>query len=108
MQEFSSVQLLSRVILFATPWTAACQAFQSITNYWSLLKLMSIELVMYDPGSIPRLGSSPGEGIGYTLQYSWASLVPVMQETWVRFLGWENPLEEGMTTHSSILVFLPG
>ena len=43
-----------------------------------------------DPGSIPRLGRSPGEGIGYTLQYSWASVVvqmvknlPAVQETWV-------------------------
>ena len=40
---FSSVQSLSRVQLFATPWTAAHQAFLSITNFWSLLKLMSIE-----------------------------------------------------------------
>ena len=43
---FSSVQLLSRVRLFATPWTAACQASLSITNSLSLLKLMSIESVM--------------------------------------------------------------
>ena len=43
---FSSAQSLSRVWLFATPWTAACQASLSITNSWSLLKLMSIELVM--------------------------------------------------------------
>ena len=42
----SSVQSLSRVQLFVTPWTAACQAFLSITNSCSLLKLMSIELVM--------------------------------------------------------------
>ena len=42
----SSVQLLSRVRLFATPWTAACQASLSITNSRSLLKLMSIESVM--------------------------------------------------------------
>ena len=62
------------------------------------------------PGSIPGLGSSPGEGIGYPLQCSWASLVarmvnnlPVMWETWVPFLGLEDPLEEGMATHSSIL-----
>ena len=48
-----------------------------------------------DPGSIPGLGRSPGEGIGYPLQYSWASLVaqlvknlPAMQETWVWFPGW--------------------
>ena len=43
---FSSVQLLSRVWLFATPWTAARQASLSITNSWGLLKLMSIESVM--------------------------------------------------------------
>ena len=62
------------------------------------------------PDSIPGLGSSPGEGIGYPLQYSWASLVaqtgkslPAMQETWIQSLGWEDPLEEGMATHSSIL-----
>ena len=42
----SSVQLLSRVWLFVTPWTAARQVSLSITNSWSLLKLMSIELVM--------------------------------------------------------------
>ena len=44
--QFSSVQLLSRVQLFATPWTAARQASLSITNYRSLFKLMSIESVM--------------------------------------------------------------
>ena len=44
--QFSSVQLLSRVQLFVTPWTAACQTSLSITNSQSLLKLMSIELVM--------------------------------------------------------------
>ena len=48
------------------------------------------------------LGRSPGEGIGYPLQYSWASLVvqlvknpPAMRETWVQSLGWEDPLEKG-------------
>ena len=63
-----------------------------------------------DPGSIPRLGRSSGEGIGYPLQYSWASLVawlvknpPAMRETWVRSLGWEDPLEKGKATHFSIL-----
>ena len=44
--QFSSVQSLSRVRLFATPWTAAPQASLSITNSWSLLKLMSLEFVM--------------------------------------------------------------
>ena len=43
---FSSVQSLSHVQLFATPWTATCQASLSITNSWSLLKLMSIESVI--------------------------------------------------------------
>ena len=46
MFQFSSVQLLSHVLLFATPWAAACQPFLSTTNSWSLLKLMSIESVM--------------------------------------------------------------
>ena len=44
--KFSSVQWLSRVQLYATPWTAACQASLSITNSWSLLKLMSTDLMM--------------------------------------------------------------
>ena len=63
-----------------------------------------------DPCSIPGSGRSPGEGKGYPLQYSWASLVaqlvknlPAMLETWVRSLGWDNPLEKGKATHSSIL-----
>ena len=54
-----------------------------------------------DPGSIPGLGRSSGEGTGHPLQYSWASLVfqlvknpPAMQETLVPFLGGENPLEK--------------
>ena len=57
-----------------------------------------------EPSSIPESGSYPGEGIGYPLQYSWASLVtqmvknpPAIRETWVRSLGWEDPLE-GMAT----------
>ena len=57
-----------------------------------------------DPGLIPGSGRCPGEGIGYPLQYSWASLVaqlaknpPAMQETWVSSLGWEDPMEEGMS-----------
>ena len=44
--QFSSVQSLSHVQLFATPWTAACPAFLSINNFRSLLKLMSIESVL--------------------------------------------------------------
>ena len=64
------------------------------------------------PGSIPGSGRSPREGIGYPLQYSWASFVaqlvknlPAMQETWVQSLGWEDLLEKGKATHSSILTW---
>ena len=57
-----------------------------------------------DPGSIPGLGRSTREGIGYPLQYSWVSIVvknpPAVWETWVRSLGWEDPLEKGKATHS--------
>ena len=63
-----------------------------------------------DPSLIPGSESSPGEGIRYPLQYSWASLVVqmvknplAMRGTWVQSLGWEDPLEEGTATHSSIL-----
>ena len=63
-----------------------------------------------DSGLISGLGRSPGEWISYTLQYSWTSLVAqlvknlsAMRETCVRSLGQEDPLEEGMATHSSIL-----
>ena len=62
-----------------------------------------------DSSLIPGSGRFSGEGIGYPLQYSWASLVaqlvknlPAMQETWVRHLGWEDTLEKGKATHSSI------
>ena len=65
-----------------------------------------------DPGSIPGVGRSLGDGIGYPLQYSWASLVaqlvknpPVMQETWLESLGWEDLLEKGKATQSSILAW---
>ena len=61
---------------------------------------------------IPGSGRSDGEGIGSPLQHSWASLVaqlvenlPAVQETWVQSLGWEDPLEKGKATHSSILAW---
>ena len=65
-----------------------------------------------DMGSVPGSGRSTGEGIGYPLQYSWASLMvqliknlPAMWETWVGSLDWEDPLEKGNATHSSILAW---
>ena len=65
-----------------------------------------------DSGLIPRWGRSAGGGIGYPLQHSWASLVAQMvknpstvQESWVRSLGWEDPLEKKKSTHSTILTW---
>ena len=65
-----------------------------------------------DLGLIPGLGRSAREGIGYPLQYSWASLVaqllknpPAMWETWVQSLGWEDSLEKGKATQSRILAW---
>ena len=61
---------------------------------------------------IPELGRSAGEGTGSPLQYSRASLVaqlvkhlPAMGETWVRSLGWDDPLEKGQAAPSSILAW---
>ena len=63
-----------------------------------------------DPGSNPGSGRPAGEGIGYPYQYSWASLVtqlvknpPAIRETWIQSLGWEDPLEKGKATHTSML-----
>ena len=63
-----------------------------------------------DPSSISGSGRSAGEGIGCPLLSSCASLVthlvknlPARQEAWVQSLGWEDPLEKGKATHSSIL-----
>ena len=83
--QLGSIQSLSRVWLFATPWIAACQASLSITNSWSSLRLTSIELVMPSshlilccpllllppiPPSIRVFTLLCGEGKGYPLQYS--------------------------------------
>ena len=101
---FSSVQSLSRVQLFATPWTTSCQASLSITNSWSLLKLMSVELVIhpiisssvfpFSPclQSFPALGSfqmskfctSGGQSIGVSAS---ASVLPMNIQEWF-LLGW--------------------
>ena len=65
-----------------------------------------------EPSLIPGSGRSAGEAIGYSLQYCWAFLIahlvknlPAMQETPVGFLGWEDPIEKGMATHSSTLAW---
>ena len=104
MTGFSSVQLLSHVWLFATPWTPACQASLSITNSQSLLKLMPIELVVPSnhlilccpllscPQSFPASGSftmsqffaSGGQSIGVSAS---TSVLPVNMQDW-SLLGW--------------------
>ena len=65
-----------------------------------------------DSSLIPGTGRSLGEGIGYSLPFSWASLVaqiikepPAMRETWIPSLGWEDSLEEGMATLFCILAW---
>ena len=93
-----------------------CAIFQSLYNIiWNLGFLGSSAgkesaCNAWEPGSIPGSGRSTGEGTGHPLQYSWASLVaqmaknlPAWWETWVWSLGWEDPLEKGTATHSSIL-----
>ena len=101
---FSWVQLLSGVWLFATPWTAACQASLSIINSWSLLKFMSIESVMpYNhlmlchpllllPSIFPsikvfpvsQLFTSGGQSIGVSAS---TSVLPMNTQDW-SLLGW--------------------
>ena len=99
---------------------AACQASLSFTISQDMLKLLSPGSSIGkesacnagDPIWIPGLGRSTGEGIGYPLQGSWASLVaqlvknpPAMWETWLQSLGWEESLEEGMATLSCIVAW---
>ena len=67
-----------------------------------------------ESSSIPGLGRSPGEGIGYPPQYLWTSPLAQMvknpsavEKTWVRSLGWEDPLEEGMATHCILAWRIP-
>ena len=104
--QFSTVQSLSHVRLFATPWTAACQASLSITNSWSLPKPMCIELVMPSnhlilcclllpwPSSFPVSGSFPmsqyftsgGHSIGVSAS---ASVLPMNIQDWSP-LGWTS------------------
>ena len=133
-------ELLSHVRFFVTPWTVASQAPLSMgipqARYWSGLSCPpqgifptqgsnpgilhcdfphssvgnKLACNAGDPSSVPGWGRSAAEGIGYPLQYSWASLVaqlvknpPAMWESWVWSLSWDDPLEKGKATHSSIL-----
>ena len=112
--QFSSVQSLSRVQLFATPWTAACQASLSITNSWSPPKPMSIEWVMpsnhlilpfsYCPQSFPGSGSfqmsqlftSGGQNIGVSAS---TSVLPMNTQDWspLEWTGWISLESKGLS-----------
>ena len=94
------------IFLKCSPWVKHCIRYQEDFPESSVGKEFTSNAG--DPGSIPGLGRSPGEGIGYPLQYSWTSLVaqlvknpPTVWETRVRSLGWEK----GKATHSSILAW---
>ena len=110
--QFSSVQSLSCVRLFATLWTAACQAYLSITNSCSLFKFMSIELVMPSSGipfpaclqSFPASGSFPisqfftsgGQSIGVSPP---ASVLPMNIQDWfpLGWTGWISLQSKGLS-----------
>ena len=115
--QFSSVQSLSRVRLFATPWIAARQASLSTTNSWSSPKLMSIESVMpsshlifcHDPvsscpQSLPAAGSFPmsqlfawgGQSIGVS---ALASVLPTNTQDWspLGWTGWISLQSKGLS-----------
>ena len=116
LNQFSSVQLLSHVRLFATLWTAACQASLSITNSWSLLKLMSIELVMSSnhlilcpplfplPSMFPSFGSflmsqfftSGDQSIGVSAS---ATVLPMNIQHWfpLGLTGWISLQSKGLS-----------
>ena len=116
LNQFSSVQLLSHVRLFATLWTAACQASLSITNSWSLLKLMSIELVMSSnhlilcpplfplPSVFPSFGSflmsqfftSGDQSIGVSAS---TSVLPKNTQDWspLEWTGWISLQSKGLS-----------
>ena len=114
--QFSSVQSLSCIWLFATPWTAARQASLSIINSWSLPKLMSIELLMPSnhlilfvtfsscPQSFPAWGSfqmsqffpSGGQSIGVSAS---TSILPMNIQNWfpLGWIGWISLQSKGLS-----------
>ena len=112
----------SSVLAWRIPWTIQSKGLQRVRHDWATFNFTlgfpdssagkESTCKAGDPGSIPGSRRSAGEGIGHPLQYSWASLVtqlvknpPAMQETWVWSLGWEDPLEKGKASHSSILAW---
>ena len=101
--------LLNLWCLWKMHWTSSSERW---TLVLVLLRSSESAGAGGDPSSIPGLERSPGDGIGYPLQYSWASLVaqmvkkpPVMWETRVQSLGWKTPWRRAWQPTP---VFLPG
>ena len=106
----------SNTIAWKIPWTEETgrlhsMGSQRVRHNWATSLTHSCHFLGF-PGSSAGWGRFSGEGICYPLQYSWASMVAqmvknptAMWETWVWSLGWEDPLEEGMATWSSILAW---
>ena len=114
--QFSLVQSLSHVRLFATPWTAACQAALSITNSQSILKLTSIGLVtisnhlilcsphLFSPSLLPSIGVFYNESV---LHIRWpnlgvstsASVLPMNIQNWfpLGWTGWISLQNKGLS-----------
>ena len=94
-------------------WLAQCLVYSRCPSLHGLLGQLNGKETACNAGDtclIPGSGRSSGDGIGYPLQYSWASLVaqivknpPAMREAQVRSLDWADPLEGHMATHSSTL-----
>ena len=118
--DFQLVELLgSMVYNFNQFWKVSPIFLQIVSNLISFgnsnylhISHLMLSQNAANPGFIPGSGRSPGEGIGYPLQYSWAFLVaqtvkylPAVGETWIQSPGWEDPLEEGMAIHSGILAW---
>ena len=100
----------SSILAWRIPWTEEPGRLQSIGSQRVRHDWGDLAHIAHSHTSTLLLGSSPGEETGYLLRYSWASLVAqmvknllAMWETWVWSLGWEDLLEEGMPTHSSVL-----
>ena len=106
---FSSVQLLSHVWLFAAPWIAACQASLSITNSRSLLKLMSIELVMaIQPSHYFAKKGPPSQGYGFSNGHVWMWEL-VYKESWApkNWCFWTVVLEKTLESPLDCKEILP-
>ena len=114
--QFSSAQSLSRVWLFATPWTTACRASLYITSSWSLLKLMSIESLMPSnhhilcchllllPSIFPSIRVLSNESVLSTRwpkywSYSFSVSPPVSTQDWsaLGWTGWISLQSKGLS-----------